>query len=155
MHAEASYEPIVPMKVGNRNAGPTRGKGGTTHCIAQRKHYGTPMSRNMSTELERISNRARQDRALQFLSIAHNLTPTALLKAFKTLRKDASVGVDGITYGEYEMNASENIQKLHESIRSKTYRAKPLRRVYIPKEDGNQRAISIQALEDKIVQRRR
>src|SRR5262249_16105921 len=133
--------------------GPTRGKGGTTHCIVQRTHHDTQMSINMSTELERISNMARQNRALRFLSIAHYLTPTALTKAFKALRKDASVGVDGVTDREYEKNASENIQRLHESIRGKTYRAKPLRRVYIPKEDGKERAISIPSLEDKIVQK--
>lgn len=56
----------------------------------------------MSTELERISELARGDRQLQFLSIAHYLTPAALLEAFRSLRKDASAGIDGIKYGEYQ-----------------------------------------------------
>ena len=59
----------------------------------------------MSTELERISELARENRQLQFLSIAHYLTPAALLEAFKSLRKDASAGIDGVKYGEYQREA--------------------------------------------------
>jgi RNA-directed DNA polymerase len=76
-----------------------------------------------------------------------------LYEACFSLRKDASAGVDGLTHAEYARDAHENIRKLHERLKSKTYRALPLRRIYIPKEDGTQRAISIPALEDKIVQR--
>ena len=47
----------------------------------------------------------------------------------------------------------ENLVKLHEKLKSKAYRAQPLRRVYIDKEDGRKRPISIPSLEDKIVQR--
>lgn len=107
----------------------------------------------MSTELERISKLAREDRQLQFLSIAHLLTPVALTEAFKSLRKDASAGVDGVKYGEYQKEAGQKIQELYERVRGKRYRAQPLRRIYIPKEDGKQRAISIPALEDKILQK--
>jgi RNA-directed DNA polymerase len=107
----------------------------------------------MSTELERISELARDNRQLQFLSIAHYLTPVALLEAFKSLRKDASAGVDGVKYGEYQKNAEKNIQELYESVRAKRYRAQPLRRVYIPKEDGKQRPLSIPSLADKILQK--
>lgn len=107
----------------------------------------------MSTELERISELARENRQLQFLSIAHLLTPAALLEAFRGLRKDASAGVDGVTYGEYQKDAGEKIQQLYERVREKRYRAQPLRRVYIPKEDGKQRPLSIPSLEDKILQK--
>jgi group II intron reverse transcriptase/maturase len=60
--------------------------------------------------------------------------------------------VDGLTYAEYEKGAEERIKALHERLRSKTYRAQPLRRVYIPKENGKERPIAIPSLEDKIVQ---
>ncbi len=104
-------------------------------------------------ELERISELARENRQLQFLSIAHHFTPAALMEAFKSLRKDASAGVDGIKYGEYRKDAESRIQELHERVRTMRYRAQPLRRIYIPKEDGKQRPISIPALEDKILQK--
>src|SRR5579859_2720975 len=102
----------------------------------------------MSLELIRIAELARQEPGRRFHSIAHFLTPETLYEAFRSLRKDASAGVDGLTHAEYAQDAHEKIRKLHEGLKSKTYRAQPLRRIYIPKEDGSQRAISIPALED-------
>ena len=62
---------------------------------------------------------------------------------FARLRKDASAGVDHVTYRDYEEQAKQKVQELHERLKSKTYRALPLRRIYIPKEDGKKRPISI------------
>ena len=61
--------------------------------------------------------------------------------------------MDGVTYEEYERDVAGNIQTLHERLKNGKYQAQPLRRVYIPKENGKQRPISIPALEDKIVQK--
>jgi RNA-directed DNA polymerase len=104
-------------------------------------------------ELSRIAELARQDAGRKFYSIAHLLTKEALWEAFDGLRKDAAAGVDGVTYADYAEHLIENIGKLHERLKSKTYRAQPLRRVYIDKEDGSKRPISIPALEDKIAQK--
>jgi RNA-directed DNA polymerase len=107
----------------------------------------------MSTELSRLSELAKADKTTRFLSIAHLLTPAALMAAFEGLRKDASAGVDEVTYREYEQNVWRNTPTLHHRLVSHQYRAQPLRRVYIPKENGKERPISIPALEDKIVQK--
>jgi len=104
-------------------------------------------------ELTRIVELARQDAGRKFYSIAHLLTTEALWEAFDNLRKNAAAGVDGVTHAEYEEHLVENLCKLHEKLKSKTYRAQPLRRIYIDKEDGRKRPISIPSLEDKIVQR--
>jgi RNA-directed DNA polymerase len=104
-------------------------------------------------ELSRIAELARGDPGRKFFSIAHFLTQETLYEAFRGLRKDASAGVDHVTYEEYEKQAKENVRLLHERLKSKSYRAQPLRRIYIPKEDGRKRPISIPALEDKIVQK--
>lgn len=61
--------------------------------------------------------------------------------------------MDGVTYQKYEKDAARNIQELHERLKAGKYRARPLRRVYIPKENGKERPISIPSLEDKIVQK--
>lgn len=105
------------------------------------------------TPLSRLTEMAQEDLTRKFSSIAHLLTPQALHEAFRSLRKDASAGVDEVTYQDYEKQANENIPTLWEKLKSRTYRAQPLRRIYIPKEDGKQRAISIPSLEDKIVQK--
>ena len=104
-------------------------------------------------ELNRIAEQAKQDAGCKFHSIAHFLTREALWEAFDALRKDAAAGVDGVTCADYEGHLIENLTKLHEKLTSGTYRAQPLRRIYIDKEDGRKRPISIPSLEDKIVQR--
>jgi RNA-directed DNA polymerase len=106
----------------------------------------------MSIELHRISKLAKEDPKRQFTSIAHLLSPLPLYQAFKSLSKSASAGIDGVTYEEYRKDAWKNIQKLHDRLKNKRYRAQPLRRTYIPKENGKERPISIPSLEDKIVQ---
>jgi RNA-directed DNA polymerase len=104
-------------------------------------------------ELSRLTELARQDPGRKFYSIAHLLTVEALYEAFYSLRKDAAAGVDEVTFEDYEPHAIESIRKLHERVKGQRYRAQPLRRIYIPKDDGRTRPISIPALEDKIVQK--
>jgi hypothetical protein len=96
---------------------------------------------------------AEEDRERRFSSIAHLLTVKALRGAFEGLRKDAGAGVDHVTHKEYAAGVQENLEKLHGRLKQGQYRAQPLRRIHIPKEDGRQRPISIPSLEDKIVQK--
>jgi len=107
----------------------------------------------MSTDINRIAELAKEDPKRQFSSIAHLITVAKLDEAFRGLRKDASAGIDGVTYEQYETKVEEKIQQLQQRLKEGKYQAQPLRRVYIPKEDGKQRPISIPVLEDKIVQK--
>jgi group II intron reverse transcriptase/maturase len=107
----------------------------------------------MCTDIDRIAELAKEDPKRQFYSIAHLITVEKLYEAFGSLRKNASAGIDGVTYVEYEANAEENIRQLHGRLVAGKYQVQPLRRVYIPKENGKQRPISIPSLEDKIVQK--
>ena len=107
----------------------------------------------MSTKLDRLTELAKEEPKRQFFSIAHLITPETLYAAFRSLRKDASAGMDGVTYEEYQQDAERKIQELYQRLKDGKYQAQPLRRVYIPKENGKQRPISIPALEDKIVQK--
>lgn len=107
----------------------------------------------MCTDIDRIAELAKEDPKRQFYSIAHLITVEKLYEAFRSLRKNASAGIDGVTFVEYETNAEENIRQLHGRLVAGKYQVQPLRRVYIPKENGKQRPISIPSLEDKIVQK--
>jgi group II intron reverse transcriptase/maturase len=107
----------------------------------------------MSTELARIAELANKNKELKFLSVAHLLTVEAMERAYLSLKKEASAGVDGITYAQYEVKVRENLERLHDRLKSGRYRAQPLRRSYIPKQDGRLRPIGIPVLEDKIVQK--
>src|SRR5689334_6354642 len=93
----------------------------------------------MSPEHIRIAELAREDKERKFSSIAHFLTVEELLEAFESLRKDASAGVDRVTYTGYAVEVRDNLEKLHDRLKQGQYRAQPLRRIYIPKEDGRQR----------------
>jgi hypothetical protein len=88
----------------------------------------------MSTTIDRIAELAKEDPKRQFFSIAHLITVEKLHEVFRSLRKDASAGIDGVTYEQYEANVEENIRQLHQRLKEGRYRAQPLRRVYIPKE---------------------
>ncbi len=157
---EQSYNLIVPTKVGNRRAPETGGhgthwrEGGSKRTNLLKGNITRRGARNdMFTDINRIAELAKEDPKRQFSSIAHLITGEKLYEAFRSLRKNASAGIDGVTYQQYETNAEENIRQLHQRLKEGKYRAQPLRRVYIPKEDGKQRPISIPALEDKIVQK--
>jgi hypothetical protein len=60
--------------------------------------------------------------------------------------------VDDVRWQEYETGLEDRLVDLHSQVHRETYRAKPSRRVYMPKADGRQRPLGVAALEDKIVQ---
>ncbi len=107
---------------------------------------------NMSPELLEVVERAHREPEGRFHSLAHRMDVPALERAFHRLRKDAAVGVDGVTKEEYAKALDANLVDLHGRLKSKRYRHQALRRVYIPKDKGKWRPIGISALEDKIVQ---
>ena len=71
---------------------------------------------------------------------------------FYRLRKDAASGVDGVTFQEYEQNLEPNLVDLVSRLKRKAYRARLVRRKYIPKGNGKLRPLGIPALEDKLLQ---
>ncbi len=108
---------------------------------------------SVSQALERIRQAARQRKEEQFTALFHHLSIDWLEDAFGELAQDASAGVDGLTWEEYDADRERNLADLHARLHRGAYRALPSRRVYIPKPDGRQRPLAIAALEDKIVQR--
>jgi group II intron reverse transcriptase/maturase len=96
---------------------------------------------------------ARRDRKARFTALLHHVSLGRLRAAYWAIRPQAAPGVDGVTWAEYGQGLEANLQDLHGRVQSGRYRAKPSRRVYIPKPDGRQRPLGIAALEDKIVQR--
>jgi group II intron reverse transcriptase/maturase len=106
----------------------------------------------MLTDINRIATLAKEDPARRFYSIAHLINEERLTVGFWKLRKDSSAGIDGVVHAEYAANVKENIRQLHGRLVEGKYQAQPLRRVYIPKENGKLRPLSIPVLEDKLVQ---
>jgi hypothetical protein len=102
--------------------------------------------------LEGVREASRRNKGMQFTALLHHITPQLLAQSFYALRRDAAVGVDGMSWREYEEGLLQRGSDLHKRLHSGAYRAMPSRRVYIPKADGRQRPLGIASLEDKIVQ---
>jgi group II intron reverse transcriptase/maturase len=95
---------------------------------------------------------AQRDKKLKFTALLHHVTVDLLYDSFKSLKRNAASGVDGVTWRMYKVNLDANISRLHDRIQRGCYRALPSRRVYIPKPDGRRRPLGVAALEDKLVQ---
>jgi hypothetical protein len=107
---------------------------------------------SMSPELLKVVERAQREPEGRFHSLAHLLDVPALARAYHRMRKDAAVGVDGVTKEQYGQDLERNLRDLHARMKAKRYRHQPIRRVHIPKEGGKTRPIGISAFEDKLVQ---
>jgi RNA-directed DNA polymerase len=103
--------------------------------------------------LSRVRRIAATDKEAQFTALLHHVDVDRLRTAYLAVRPKAAPGVDGVTWADYGLELEENLRDLHARVHGGAYRAKPSRRVYIPKPDGRLRPLGIAALEDKIVQR--
>lgn len=106
----------------------------------------------MQTSLLGIANKARSEQRYRFRNLYRELNEEMLLDSWRLLRKDAALGVDRVSAAEYEANLVENIHQLVERLKRKSYRAKLVRRHYIPKGEGGRRPLGIPATEDKLLQ---
>ncbi len=109
---------------------------------------------SISTKQRRIAALAKSAPEMAFTTLAHHIDIEWFYEAFRLTRKNGAVGVDNQSAYEYQENLEGNLQSLLERAKSGTYKAPPVRRVYIPKGDGSQtRPIGITAFEDKVLQR--
>jgi group II intron reverse transcriptase/maturase len=115
---------------------------------------GTPRPQDVSTKLLRIAKLAREDPQRALTTLAHHIDLEFLREAYQRTRKDGATGVDRQTAEDYAKDLESNLRSLLDRFKSGTYRAPPVRRVYIPKGDGKKtRPIGIPTFEDKVLQR--
>ncbi len=109
-------------------------------------------SLTLLTNLRQIAAQA-VDQTRVFTNLAHLIDMDLLREAFRLTRKDGTPGVDGVTGWEYARNLESNLKDLYERLRTCRYRATPVLRSSLPKDDGGRRPLGIPIFEDKIVQR--
>jgi len=111
-------------------------------------------SNNLPNAMERIRQAACRDKRMRFTTLWHHVYNIDLLRdSYLRLKRDVAPGIDGETWRHYGEKLEENLQDLSERLKRGAYRARPVKRAYIPKPDGRQRPLGVTALEDKIVQK--
>jgi len=106
----------------------------------------------MQTSLQGIAKKAASQKGYRFRNLYGMLNEAMLRDCWREIRKDAAYGVDRVSAREYEQNLEENIRDLVKRLKRKRYRAKLVRRAYIPKGQGKVRPLGIPATEDKLLQ---
>jgi RNA-directed DNA polymerase len=158
MHGpEKSDLAIVATKPANKAGAPAAERGepraGTEGNTGHPRTPRTQSRASVSPGLDRVRHAARQRKKETFTALLHHVTVDLLRESFQALERQAAPGMDGLTWQDYEANLEANLQDLHRRVHRGSYRAKPVRRRFIPKPDGRQRPLGVTALEDKILQR--
>ncbi len=152
--------PVVPGKSPNKAeelaAEAMEGRGLAKGNSPERNALRTQSRGGAPSALERVRQVARVDRKQRFTALLHHIYDVERLRAaYLAIRKGAAAGVDGQTWEHYGEALEANLQDLAPRLKRGAYRARPVRRVYIPKvgKPGELRPLGVPALEDKIVQR--
>jgi RNA-directed DNA polymerase len=127
MHdARKSDGPIVPAKPSNK-AEPSAAEGVEGRGPAEGNMDGQNAPRTQSriegahSALDRVRQRARQDRKAKFTTLLHHITVDRLRDAYLKLRKRAAPGVDGVKWEQYGENLEENLLDLHARLHRGAY----------------------------------
>jgi Reverse transcriptase (RNA-dependent DNA polymerase) len=148
---------IVPEKPSN-NAERTAAErveesGRTKGNLPGRNALRTQGRDSAHSALERVRQVAREEKKQWFTALLHHVYDIERLHtAFLALKRDAAKGVDGQTWRHYREDLENNLQDLSGKLKRGAYRAKPVRRVFIPKSDGRQRPLGVPAKHAWLVQ---
>ncbi|MEW6738164.1 MAG: reverse transcriptase domain-containing protein [Acidobacteriota bacterium] len=107
----------------------------------------------MQTSLQAIANKAARDKRYRFSNLYRMLNVENTIDSWRLLNKRAATGVDQISAQEFGENLQENVETLIAQVRGNRYRAKLVRRQYIPKANGKLRPLGIPATADKLLQK--
>jgi RNA-directed DNA polymerase len=136
-----------------QGASPETGEGADRATqSAQETRAVRTTERDWQTFLRAIAEKAYHNKHHRFGDLYRRLNRDVLRLSFFRLRKDAASGVDGVTFQEYERNLESNLADLEGRLKRKAYRARLVRRKYIPKGNGKLRPLGIPVLEDKLLQ---
>ena len=121
--------------------------------LQEQNTHRTQCRERVQSALKRIRDAAKKDKKQKFTALMHYVySIDTLEEAYYSLKRNASAGLDEVTWQQYKETLDENLRVLSDKLKRGAYRAKPVKRSYIPKSDGQQRPLGVLVLEDKIVQ---
>ncbi len=137
----------------SQGASPEAGKGADKSTQpAQATSAVRTTERDWQTFLRAIAEKAYTHQQHRFGDLYRRLNRDVLRLSFFRLRRDAASGVDGVTFQQYAKKLENNLADLEGRLKRKAYRARLVRRKYIPKGNGKLRPLGIPVLEDKRLQ---
>jgi len=153
--------PIVPSKPSNNDdvaatasAEGVEGRGRPKGNAGEQTRSRAQIRSDLQRALDRVRQAAEGDSGLQFTTLWHHVYDLDRLReAYFGLKRHAAPGVDRVTWHSYGEDLEAKLTDLSARLQRGAYRAKPVKRTYIPKEDGRQRPLGVTTLEDKIAQR--
>jgi RNA-directed DNA polymerase len=111
---------------------------------------------NIRTLQRKLYRKAKQEPARRFHALYDKVYRADILShAYHLVRANqGSAGIDSVTFEAIEENggATAFMAELGEALRSKTYKPDPVKRVMIPKSDGNKRLLGIPTIRDRVAQ---
>ena len=144
---EKSDGPIVAVKPTNAGGQPTGEPvepRGLAEGNADQADTCRPQNRESVPQgLDRVRQAALERKGERFTALLHHIDVAALRAAYFGLKRDAAAGIDGIDWQDYGLELEPRLVDLHDRIHRGSYRARPSRRVYIPKADGQERPLGI------------
>jgi len=111
------------------------GRGPAKGNTASETRPGRSAGMGVSSDLDRVRQVAREDKDVRFTALLHHVTVDRLREAYRAVQPDAAPGVDGVTWRDYGSDLEANLRDLHARVQRGAYRARPVRRVFIPKAD--------------------
>ncbi len=153
-----SDESVIPSSPTNKGGNEPLAESAEERLSANRNTEPSILARAPNRKKRRsrgllgVRDAACKSRDLKFTALLHHVNEELLSSSFYKLKRNAAVGVDEMSWHEYEGDLENRIADLHGRIHRGGFRAKPSRRACILKSDGRQRPLGIASLEDKIVQ---
>src|SRR5262245_33174904 len=114
-----------------------------------------PLEKQVGKLQTALHTKAKAEPQYRFYALYDKLyRPDILELAYKHCRtNEGAAGVDNQTFEDIEAYGIERwLRELMEELKNKTYQARPVRRVWIPKTDGKQRPLGIPTIRDRVVQ---
>jgi group II intron reverse transcriptase/maturase len=108
--------------------------------------------KHMQTSLQEIAKRAKEDSKHRFGNLYSLLNEANLQWCFPQLNRKAAPGVDAVDYEAYKEKLEGNVKQMVNDLKAGRYKAKLIRRRYIPKAGGKQRPLGIPVVGDKVLQ---
>jgi group II intron reverse transcriptase/maturase len=86
-------------------------------------------------------------------SLTGRITPDLMFQAFRNVKRNrGAAGIDKVSIIMFQSNLEQNLLALMRQLKDRSFRPLPLRRVHIPKGDGNTRPLGIPAVRDRVAQ---